>query len=118
MPITLTEDGKKSYLLDGLPHQTTVLHWHGDTFDIPEGAVHLAESEGCPSQAFLYDNRILGLQFHLESTPATVREILAHCRYELVPGNYIQTEGQIKAAPNEHFVHINKMLETILTRLF
>jgi len=118
LPITLTEDGKRSYLLDGLPHQATVLHWHGDTFDIPEGAVHLAESEGCPSQAFLYDNRILGLQFHLESTPATVQEILAHCRHELVPGNYIQTEGQIKAAPNEHFVHINKMLETILTRLF
>lgn len=117
-PITLTENGRKSYLLDGLPHQTTVFHWHGDTFDIPEGAVHLAESEGCHSQAFLFDNRILGLQFHLESTSETIQAILDHCRHELVPGRYIQTEEQINAAPNDHFVKINTMLEMLLKRVF
>jgi len=117
LPIRLTEAGKHTGLLSGLPNQSTVFHWHGDTFAIPEGAIHLAESEGCSSQAFLYDNRILGLQFHLESTPETVGQILAHCRDELVPGRYIQTEDLINAADPVLYQQINNLLETLLARL-
>lgn len=118
LPITLTEAGKQTALLAGLPETPIVFHWHGDTFDIPEGAVHLAASEGCRSQAFLYDNRILGLQFHLESTPETVRQILSHCRHELAPGKtYIQSEAQIAAVPPQRFAEINNLMETLLTRL-
>ncbi len=116
-PISLTEAGKKSELFRGQPDQATVFHWHGDTFNLPPGAVHLAESAACPQQAFLYDNRILGLQFHLESTPETVQEILSHCESELVPGNFIQSAAEISAASAEHFLHINQLLETVLTRL-
>ncbi|WP_028317535.1 type 1 glutamine amidotransferase [Desulfobulbus elongatus] len=116
-PIQLTEAGKQSSLLAGVAEAPTVFHWHGDTFDIPAGAVHLATSEGCPSQAFLYDDRILGLQFHLESTPETVAAILAHCGDELVPGRYIQSEAQISAAGPAHFPAINRLLATLLDRL-
>jgi GMP synthase (glutamine-hydrolysing) len=49
--------------LEGSEH---VFQWHGDTFDIPDGAVHLASTTGCPNQAFRYGERIYGLQFHLE----------------------------------------------------
>jgi GMP synthase-like glutamine amidotransferase len=94
-----------------------VFHWHGDTFAIPPGAVHLAESEGCRSQAYVYDNRVLGLQFHMESTPATVREILANCRHELVAGRYIQSEAEILAAEPGQYARINGLLETLLDRL-
>jgi len=117
LPISLTGAGQETDLLRGLPDQLTVFHWHGDTFNLPSGAVHLAESTACAQQAFLYDNRILGLQCHLESTPETVRQILAHCRHELVPGPYIQTEAQIVAASPECYQHINSLLETLLTRL-
>ena len=117
LPITLTEAGKKTALLSGLPEQATVFHWHGDTFNLPPGAVHLAESAGCKQQAFLYDNRILGLQCHLESTPETVQEILAHCHNELVPGRYIQTAAEIAAASPERYQHINSLMATLLTRL-
>ncbi len=116
-PITLTEEGKASGFLDGLPEQPTVFHWHGDTFDYSYGAVHLAESEGCRSQAFLYDNRILGLQFHLESTPATVGEMLTHCGHELVGGKYIQSEDEICRCRSRIVSAINRLLETLLTRL-
>jgi len=116
-PITLTEEGKTSGFLDDLPERPTVFHWHGDTFALPKGAVHLAESEGCQGQAFLYDNRILGLQFHLESTPATVGEMLTHCGHELVPGKYIQSENQIAAVEPALYQEINRLLETLLTRL-
>jgi GMP synthase-like glutamine amidotransferase len=117
LPITLTREGQSTGLLQGLPETVTVFHWHGDTFDIPKGAVHLAESEGCRSQAFLYDNRILGLQFHLESTPETVAGILAHCGHELVPGPYIQSREEIAAAGPERYRQINALLEILLTRL-
>lgn len=118
LPIRLTEAGKSTGLLADLPEQITVFHWHGDTFAIPEGAVHLAESEGCRSQAFLYDHRILGLQFHLESTPETVAAILAHCGEELqASGPFIQAAAEIVAVSPDHYCRINSLLETLLDRL-
>lgn len=62
--LELTEAGKKSPL--GLIDTTPVLHWHGDEFEIPQGATRLAETPICPNQAFSYDN-VLALQFHLEA---------------------------------------------------
>lgn len=116
-PVRLCANAQDRGLLAGLPEQPTVFHWHGDTFDVPRGAVHLAESEGCRSQAFVFDNRILGLQFHLESTPDTVRSILAHCGHELVPARYVQNEAEILAADPTLFASVNRMLETLLDRL-
>ena len=116
-PIRMTEAGRRSGFLADLPEQTTVFHWHGDTFAVPPGAIHLAESEGCVSQAFLYDHRILGLQFHLESTPETVRALLDHCGDELVPDRYIQTAAEISAADPALFAGINRLLATLLDRL-
>lgn len=59
-------------VLDGLPDQLPVLHWHGDTFDLPDGAVHLARSEDCERQAFRLGQRAFGLQFHIETDAAMV----------------------------------------------
>lgn len=117
LPIRVTEAGQQSELWQGLPTAPVVFHWHGDTFDVPAGAVHLAESAGCVSQAFVYDNRILGLQFHLESTPQTVEAMLSHCGDEVVAGQYIQSEAQIRAADSALFASINHLLETLLNRL-
>ena len=64
--VSLTPAGKDSCLrhLDG----TRVLHWHGDTFDLPPGAVHLASSEITPHQAFAWESTALALQFHAEAS--------------------------------------------------
>jgi GMP synthase (glutamine-hydrolysing) len=43
-----------------------LFQWHADTFDIPDGAVHLASSAACDAQAFRYGDSVYGLQFHLE----------------------------------------------------
>ncbi|HMA91765.1 MAG TPA: glutamine amidotransferase [Polyangiaceae bacterium] len=64
--LTLTASGKKGPLdpLDG----QSVLHWHGDTFDLPQGATLLASTAMTPHQAFSFGGRAYGLQFHVEVT--------------------------------------------------
>ncbi|MBI0139943.1 glutamine amidotransferase [Bartonella sp. W8125] len=62
--LQLTDEGQKSPL--ELIGTTPVLHWHGDQFEIPDGAKRLAETGICPNQAFSYEN-VLALQFHLEA---------------------------------------------------
>jgi GMP synthase (glutamine-hydrolysing) len=69
-PVALSEAGRAGPLaaLDGLP----VMHWHGDTFDLPEGAVRLASTPVTPNQAFAIGEAVLGLQFHPEIDPARI----------------------------------------------
>lgn len=70
----------------GLPEEVTVLHWHGDTFELPPGAALLATSEACANQAFLLGERVMGLQFHLETTRASLWDLVENCAAELEPG--------------------------------
>lgn len=67
-PIELSEAGKKSALSHLGVNDTQLLHWHGETFDMPEHAVHLAASADYRHQAFSYGQRALALQFHPEVT--------------------------------------------------
>ncbi|RAU20841.1 glutamine amidotransferase [Paramagnetospirillum kuznetsovii] len=64
--LSLSEAGKSSSLavLDGVP----VLHWHGDTFDLPDGATLLASTPVTRNQAFCWGKAAVGLQFHVEAT--------------------------------------------------
>ncbi|KAF1027468.1 MAG: GMP synthase [glutamine-hydrolyzing] [Burkholderia plantarii] len=65
-PLTLTAAGAASALhhVDGA--LTSMLHWHGDTFDLPPGAIHLASTPACANQAFSWGNHVLALQCHPE----------------------------------------------------
>ncbi|MBI4287998.1 MAG: type 1 glutamine amidotransferase [Chloroflexi bacterium] len=72
--VQLTPDAAKDGLFKGLGTRLPVFQWHGDTFSIPEGAVKLAESQDCPNQAFVYGRAAYAVQFHLEVTPAMVRD--------------------------------------------
>lgn len=72
-PIALTEAAACDPLLAGIPHELDVLHWHGDTFELPPESVHLASSARYRAQAFRCGARAWGLQFHLEVDPGAVR---------------------------------------------
>src|SRR5262249_43189076 len=63
-------------LFSTLPRPTTVFQWHGDTFDLPPGAVQLARSPQCENQAFRYGPSAYGLQFHMEVTAAIIDDWL------------------------------------------
>ena len=99
------------------PEETTVFHWHGETFDLPPQAVQLAQSTGCQNQAFQIGNHVIGLQFHLETTPDSAQAIVTHCRDELTDGAYIQTEQEILSAPPERYLTINGLMNDILEYL-
>lgn len=66
--LNLTTEGSNSALRYLSAEHCSMLHWHGETFDLPENAVLLASSEKYPNQAFSYKENILALQFHPEVT--------------------------------------------------
>jgi GMP synthase (glutamine-hydrolysing) len=86
-PLALTEAGRASPLAP-LGARVPVLHWHGDTFDLPAGAVHLAATDRYRHQAFLWQRHGLALQFHFEVTaPGLERWYIGHaCEIAATPG--------------------------------
>jgi GMP synthase-like glutamine amidotransferase len=117
LPITLTAAGQASPVCGFLPPALQVFQWHGDTFDLPDGALHLARSAVCEQQAFLYDGRVLGLQFHLESTRDSVAGLCAACADEIVPGAQVQTAARMLAAAPADYAQLNAALCGLLDRL-
>jgi len=84
-----------SELPSGMFQEFTAFMWHGDTFEIPAGAVRLFESEACPNQGFIYNKNVLGLQFHPEADRQWIRNLIDNSGHELVEGQYIQSEKEI-----------------------
>jgi GMP synthase (glutamine-hydrolysing) len=74
LPVTLTPEGAADPIFAGLPPSFPTLQWHGDTFDLPEGATLLASSPAFPNQAFRYGRAAYGIQFHMEVLPEMARE--------------------------------------------
>lgn len=81
--ISLTEEGSKDPLFQGLPRQLIVFQWHGDTFDVPKEGKWLAQSPLCPHQAFRYGDSAYALQFHLEVTQAMIAQWIEAYKGEL-----------------------------------
>ncbi len=81
--VSVTGDGSSDPLFQGFQEEFDVFQWHGDTFDIPEDAVRIAESELCPNQAFRVGHNIYGLQFHVEVTDEMIYQWLDAYREEV-----------------------------------
>ncbi|MCK9419508.1 MAG: gamma-glutamyl-gamma-aminobutyrate hydrolase family protein [Nitrospirae bacterium] len=80
--VSLTAEGMDDPCVAALAvdrkNMAQVFQWHGDTFDLPQGAECMASSEIFPNQAFRYSRRVYALQFHIEVTPEIVRKWFAH----------------------------------------
>ncbi len=93
-----------------------VLHWHGDTFAIPAGAEHLCRSRACENQAFLLGDKVLGLQFHLETTAQGLADLCADCNQNPGTGEWIQTAAEMARNP-ARFLSTKPLLAAVLEYL-
>ncbi len=95
--IELSHDARSDYLFSGMGSRLKTFHWHGDTFDLPEKAIHIASSGGTRNQAYIYNGRVLAMQFHLEPTLSSLQQMIDNGRNELKKGKYVQAENEILA---------------------
>ena len=91
-----------------------VFHWHGETFDLPVGARHLARSRVCENQAFQIGTKVLGLQFHLETTPESAQAMWQHCADDLTGGVSVQSVEKMRAQTGAAYARINALMEAVL----
>lgn len=85
-------------VFEDIPDPFTVFHWHGDTFDMPDDAIHLARSNGCEHQAYIWNEQVLGLQFHMEMGEINIHSLLLHFKNDLQPDQpFVQSAEDIVA---------------------
>ncbi len=96
------------------PPSVEVFHWHGETFDLPGEAVLLARSEACENQAFQVGRKVIGLQFHLETTPKSAQAIVTHCRQEILPSKFVQPEALLLDQSPDKYQVVNRLMARIL----
>jgi GMP synthase-like glutamine amidotransferase len=113
-PVALTPEGIKSDLFKIWPAEFQAFHWHGDTFDVPAGAIKTASSRACANQAFIYGTRTVALQFHVESTARGVERLVKNCGHEIVGGQpYIQSVEEIRNQ-KQYLPHVRELLFRLL----
>lgn len=95
-PVKRDEALAPTWLGASWPVTLDVLHWHGETFAIPKGAVRIAGSAACANQGFLYGDRIIGLQCHLETTAGSLEALISHCANELDGSLYVQSPDHLR----------------------
>lgn len=107
-------DHTRECLHNFLLEKPVVFHWHGDTFDLPEGAVNHAYSEACPHQMFTIGDHVIGIQFHFEVTESDVKEMVKEGAEELCPGKYVQS-GQTILEGLHQASRPNRFMKELLT---
>lgn len=115
-PVELTSASAASLIFKKLPQLFEAFHWHGDTFDPPTGASRIAQSVACENQAFVYDQRIVGLQFHLETTREGAEQPIKCCAEDIVDAPFIQSPNGILSS-DAPFEEINKQMGILLDEL-
>jgi GMP synthase-like glutamine amidotransferase len=112
-PIRLHPASQRVSLSERLPTDLDVFHWHGDTFGVPDDAIPLASSAACANQAFVYRDRVIGLQFHLEMDEATARALVEHSGHAASREPYVQSAEEMLARP-ERFEAMRERMYKVL----
>ena len=110
--------GSDHWLAQTLPEQFTPLHWHGDTFAIPDGCSHLFRSTVCDNQAFAHGDNVLGLPSHLEFDDSTAQRVGEACPEDLEDSvSSVQSLDEILADAGR-FGQANALMFKLLDGLF
>ena len=117
-PVRFAECETPSALFAGWPEEIVVGHWHGDTFGLPLAMEPVLSSDVTANQAFVFDERVVGLQFHLEWDAATLLSLLAECPEDLARGGaHVATAEQIAAQIPQCVPACRELLFELLDRL-
>lgn len=94
-----------------LPENIKVMQWHSETFEIPKGAIHLAENRACRNQMYQIGTNVLGFQFHPEMTPATLALLLEdEEELSIFDGEYVQSTHDLHYSEAQKFEQGNQLL--------
>lgn len=115
-PVQREDEIKASRFGSLLPEQFEAFHWHGDTFSLPPGALRLGKSEACANQGFIWQEHVIGLQFHLETTQDSADKLIHYCSRELAQGGPYVQSGEAMMARPQRFVAINRLMQALLDR--
>jgi GMP synthase (glutamine-hydrolysing) len=108
-----TEDASADPLLGHFEPRERIFQWHGDMFDLPHGAVHLARSPSCENQAFRYDDNVYGFQFHMEVDEHLIERWLHVPHHEKELHELKGDEGpqEIRRATPEHMPRLTELAD-------
>lgn len=112
-----TERDRWGDLFAHAPARLPVFHWHGETFSLPHAAVRRARSSVCENQAFTVADRVIGLQFHCESTHESVAALANAGAGEITPGLYQMRPHEIIDGYHRHSGAARSFLTTVLAHL-
>jgi GMP synthase-like glutamine amidotransferase len=113
LPIAWTNEARSTF--PELAPTATVLHWHGDTFGLPPGAMRLAANEGCAEQGFLVPGKCLGLQFHMEVDPALTKQFVDG-QAAWPKGRFVQTPDEVLNQADKFHLENRRLLHGMLDR--
>jgi GMP synthase (glutamine-hydrolysing) len=111
LPIAFTPEAAE--FLEPLPAESTVLHWHGDTYELPTGATRLAFTPACPEQGFVIPGKCLGVQFHLETNPELASQMV-QSQEHWPHGPYVQTRLEVLVQAAKHQKANRQLLHALL----
>jgi len=112
-PVRFTEGAKKVF--PQTPEAATAMHWHGDTFTLPEGAIRVGESDACSEQGFVIPGKCLGLQFHFEIDPELAREFVDGSDLSRWPkGEWVQSPKTVVAEAAKYCADNRRLLFHLL----
>jgi GMP synthase-like glutamine amidotransferase len=113
-PLETVAGSEGNALWKAVPRTLPVFHWHGETFDLPSGAAHLARSAACEHQAYALGTRVLALQCHLEVDAVSLREMVEGGRDELdLAQPFIQNE-QVMLNQPESLARLAPLIRALL----
>lgn len=112
-PIQRRDEIHPSSLAQVFSPPCEVFHWHGDTFDLPAQSIAIAHSAACTNQGFIYQGRVIALQFHLETTLESANALITHCHDDLDASPWVQSAEQIRGN-TKSFNTINARMKQLI----
>ncbi|MEM6885350.1 MAG: type 1 glutamine amidotransferase [Verrucomicrobiota bacterium] len=115
MPLSLTEEARQHPILSAFPDRLPVFHWHGDTFELPDGATLLGSTEACMNQGFAI-GKCIGLQFHIEISHTVLKDLIEENQLPDWQGAYVTSPESIFLDATKYEVDCRKTLYQLLDR--